>query len=200
MQGYNGNDVYYVDDPGDVVIETGAVQTDGGRDTVSTSIPYFLGPNVENLLLTGLGGIDGSGNGLANHITGNAAANRLSGQDGNDTLVGGAGADTLTGGPGADSFDFDTLLDSPAGASPDVITDFSPAQGDRLDLAGLDANDLLADDQAFSFIGAAAFGSVAGQLRYAADRLSGDTNGDGIADFEVWLTGGPAVAAPDLIL
>ena len=49
-----------------------------------------------------------------------------------------------------------------------MITDFSPAQGDRLDLAGLDANELLANDQAFSFIGTAAFGSDAGQLRYSA--------------------------------
>ena len=62
-----------------------------------------LGPNVENLTLTGSALIDGTGTTSANVITGNAAANTLFGLAGNDTLSGGDGADTLDGGEGNDS-------------------------------------------------------------------------------------------------
>ena len=66
--------------------------------------------------------------------------------------------------------------------------DFSHAQGDKIDLSALDANTTLANDQAFSYIGNAAF-SAAGQLRLVGGVLSGDTNGDAVADFEIALTG-----------
>ncbi|MBD2548141.1 hypothetical protein H6G65_00775 [Microcystis elabens FACHB-917] len=51
---------------------------------------------------------------------------------GNDTLIGGAGNDTLTGGAGADRFRFATALN--ATTNRDVITDFSLAQGDTIEL------------------------------------------------------------------
>jgi Ca2+-binding RTX toxin-like protein len=60
----------------------------------------------------------------------------LSGDSGRDTLVGGTGVDTLVGGLGADEFApgdafVVTLADN---FSTDFITDFSVAQGDRLDV------------------------------------------------------------------
>ncbi len=67
----------------------------------------------------------------------------------------------------------------------DQITDFSSLEHDHIDLAGIDANTQATGDQAFGFIGSAAFSGVAGQLRYAAHSLEGDINGDGVADFRI---------------
>jgi Ca2+-binding RTX toxin-like protein len=99
MEGGPGNDIYIVDAAGDVTLETG---TDAaGIDTVVSSVNRGLGPNFENLVLTGSARA-GAGNAQANHITGNDVDNGLSGGFGNDTLEGGAGNDTLEGGPGND--------------------------------------------------------------------------------------------------
>ena len=49
---------------------------------------------------------------------------------------------------------------------------------DVLNLAGIDANSAAAGNQAFDYVGGAAF-SGAGDLRYAGGVLSGDVNGDG---------------------
>ena len=92
MSGGDGNDTYYVDNVGDVVIETSAT---GGDDTVNSYVSFsFAGKHLETLNLLGSEAIDGTGNGLANRINGNGAANRLDGGAGADTLSGGAGDDT----------------------------------------------------------------------------------------------------------
>lgn len=87
MAGGVGNDLYVVDQAGDVVTEA----TNEGTDTVSSSVTYGLGVNVENLVLTGSAAINGIGNDLDNTLTGNGAANVLTGLAGNDTYVIGAG-------------------------------------------------------------------------------------------------------------
>ena len=93
-----GNDTYYVDDAGDAVVE----QPGGGTDAVFASTSYILSADVENLTLTGLTNIDGTGNAADNVLTGNA---------GNNVLDGGAGADTMTGGAGDDSYVVDAIGD-----------------------------------------------------------------------------------------
>ena len=85
-----GNDTYVVDASGDVVTEAASA----GTDTVRSSVTLTLGANVENLVLTGAGAINGTGNTLNNVLTGNAASNVLSGGTGTDTMIGGAGDDT----------------------------------------------------------------------------------------------------------
>jgi Ca2+-binding RTX toxin-like protein len=82
-------------------------------------------------------------------------------------LTGGAGADRLLGAAGADRFDFNAIAESVVGTGRDTVADFSGAQGDRIDLAGIDANANAGGDQAFAFIGGA-FAGVAGQLRAVA--------------------------------
>ena len=197
MVGGDGNDTYYVESPGDVVVETNAQRSSGGRDTVVASMSYALGLNVEDLLLAGRTAVDASGNDLDNYIVGNGAANQLSGGDGSDWLIGGLGRDLLIGGGGADTFDFNLLQESLPGPGRDLVSDFSSGQGDRIDLSDIDANALLAGDQAFTYIGSAAF-SEAGQVRFAVGILEGDTDGDGITDFEVQLLGVASLSLSDL--
>ncbi len=100
MDGGTGNDSYVVDNAGDLVIEA----VGAGTDTAQSNISYTLTGNVENLVLTGLLGIDGGGNELNNSISGNGAANTLYGLDGDDNLDGGLGADRLVGGAGDDTY------------------------------------------------------------------------------------------------
>ena len=86
--GGDGNDTYYVDNVGDVVIETNAVASTGGIDLVMSSLAaYTLGANVEN------GRILSSG--IAS-LTGNALGNTLYAGAGNNVLDGAAGTDTVS--------------------------------------------------------------------------------------------------------
>ncbi len=105
--GGTGNDIYTIDDVGDVVTET----LGEGIDRVNSSISYTLAANVENLTLTGNAALDGTGNELANVLIGNIAANTLTGGGGNDQLNGGGGADTLVGGTGNDIYTIDDVGD-----------------------------------------------------------------------------------------
>jgi hypothetical protein len=136
------------------------------------------------------------GTAVANTLTGTALGEAISGLGGNDTIIGGAGGDQLSGGAGADVFRFDSLAD----ALGDIITDFSVSQGDRIDFRLLDANAGVAGDQAFAFIGSGAFTGTAGELRFAAGLLESDLDGNGVADFQIQLTGVASLAAGSLWL
>ena len=89
MTGGKGNDTYIVDDASDKTIE----KAGQGIDEVKASVSHTLGLNIENLTLTGLANIDGTGNTLDNTITGNAGDNQLDGGLGADHMAGGAGND-----------------------------------------------------------------------------------------------------------
>ena len=110
MTGGAGDDTYVVDDIGDTTVES----VNEGTDSVSASINFTLGANVENLTLAGqaVDNLVGTGNELANQITGDAAVNQLTGNAGDDVLNGGAGADTLTGGLGDDRYIIDDVGDT----------------------------------------------------------------------------------------
>ncbi len=90
LYGGQGNDIFVVDNIGDVVGENASEGTDG----VYSSLSWTLGVNLENLSLTGTDAINGTGNSLSNVISGNAGNNVLNGAGGVDRLVGGAGNDT----------------------------------------------------------------------------------------------------------
>jgi trimeric autotransporter adhesin len=111
LYGGKGDDTYVVtakDGDQDEVIEL----NDQGIDTVKSSISFTLDDDdVENLVLTGAGIIDGTGNGLANLLVGNDKNNKLYGQAGDDILNGGKGSDTMYGGNGDDTYWVDATTD-----------------------------------------------------------------------------------------
>ncbi|MGZ2386201.1 calcium-binding protein [Rhizobium brockwellii] len=133
-------------------------------------------------------------------------SDQIFGDAGNDTLTGGQDRDFLAGGTGTDTFNLGVTTDSAVGAiTADQILDFSSADGDKIRLADIDADtSSAATNEAFSFVGSAAFSGVAGELR--AETLSGithvygDVNADGAADFEIVLNNGASLSATDFIL
>ncbi|WP_243375599.1 cadherin domain-containing protein, partial [Microvirga solisilvae] len=100
LEGGLGDDVYVLDNIGDVVTEAAGDGT--GSDTVVIAANFGGGTyrvgdyaNVENLrVLDGAGKVDLLGNALANKLTGNSADNSIEGGSGNDTIDGGGGVNT----------------------------------------------------------------------------------------------------------
>ncbi|ALA57586.1 calcium-binding protein [Nitrospira moscoviensis] len=109
-----GDDTYLVDNGGDSVIE----QMNEGTDSVRSTVSYSLSANVENLTLTGLASINGTGNALNNDLRGNEAANVLDGGAGDDSLMGFGGADTYLFGRGSGR---DIVFDSGTAGEIDTI-------------------------------------------------------------------------------
>lgn len=102
LVGGAGDDTYIVTRSSGITITENSGE---GSDTVNASVTYTLGSNVENLLLTGSGAINGTGNTDNNILTGNSGNNTLTGSGGNDTLdPGSAGTDSLLGGQGDDTY------------------------------------------------------------------------------------------------
>ncbi|WP_342238050.1 calcium-binding protein [Inquilinus sp. OTU3971] len=207
LQGWGGDDVLRGGAGADT-LEGGA-----GIDTAS----YYTGMvGISASLATGLGsGGDAAGDTLAgienlsgsqgsDVLEGNAGANVLQGWNSDDILSGRGGKDTLTGGAGADRFTFAAPGDSVVGANADVVTDFSHAQDDEIDLIAMDANSGADGNQAFSFIGANLYSGVAGQLRFSiangVTTVAGDVDGDAVSDFHITLTGSINLVAADFVL
>lgn len=157
------------------------------------------------------------GNGEINVFWGNGFGDDLFGFGGNDVLYGGAGGDYLIGGLGADRlsggvegdrFVFGALADSTVASSGrDTLTDFSVAEGDRIDLSEIDGNSLAGGNNAFALTAAGGYGAfthAAGQLRFEISGgntiVSGDVNGDGAADFAITVTGTQTLHAAEFIL
>jgi Ca2+-binding RTX toxin-like protein len=216
LKGFAGNDIYIINRLIDgATIDTVTELANAGTDTVQFTASaanqgYQLGANVENLTILGTLAANGFGNTGVNTFIGNRANNAFNGGNGNDNLNGGAGNDTLTGGAGRDAlnggagrdiFDLNASSESARGVNRDIISGFSRTQDDRIDLRTIDADrDGTAGNQAFKFIGSAAFSRVDGQLRFSGGVLQGDTNGDRIADFEIKVTGVSSMVGGDFFL
>lgn len=157
-------------------LSQGFAQTGANRFETLVSIEKAAGTNVGDTII----GTNG-----ANSLNGRGGNDILSGLDGNDRLTGGTGRDELRGGAGADTFDFNSKSESGTGANRDIIVDFSRAQGDKVDLSTIDANSLASGNQAFKFIGTAAFSLTAGELRFTGGIIVADMDGNGSADFQI---------------
>ncbi|HRA81997.1 MAG TPA: type I secretion C-terminal target domain-containing protein, partial [Thauera sp.] len=117
-------------------------------------------------------------------LYGGQGADTLYGEAGNDVVIGGAGNDVLYGGAGADVFKW-SLGDQGSTAAPavDVVKDFTPSQGDVLDLRdlligeahqGLEAGNL-ADYLSFDYVPGA--GGATGTTVIAVKTLGADMSG-----------------------
>ena len=183
--------------------ETVASASDTGSDTGTTS-------TSKGFVRDGGSGADRLDGGAGNDklyakagndkLFGGAGADHLSGGDGTDLLQGGLGKDVLIGGKGADDFVFASIAEAGKGDQRDVIRDFSHAQGDDIDLSGIDASTKTSGNQAFAFIGDKAFSGKAGQLQYEDGLVAGDVNGDKVADFHIEIANHYALVASDFIL
>ena len=179
----SGNDRY--DGRGGVVF--GLITGGLGNDTmIGGAQDDNLFGDVGNDLMRGGAGDD--------TISASGGNDTIFGGIGDDTITGGTGRDLITGGAGADLFVFTTFADiGNTATTRDQIIDFT-SKFDRIDLGALPGT--------LNFIGAAAFSNVANQLRYTAATgiLEGDTNGNGAADFSLFLGAGTDLAAGDLVL
>jgi serralysin len=124
----------------------------------------------------------------------------LIGGAGNDLLYGGLGQDVIQGGGGADIFVYRAAGESTAALADQVTF----GAGDRFDLSAIDAVSGGAANEAFTFIGTAAFSGVAGQLRAVQDAarwwVVADVNGDAVADLVISVEAPLMVGAEQFIL
>jgi serralysin len=183
MIGGVGNDIYIVDDGDDVVAEV----VGQGFDRVQTSVSYSLAPGSEVEVLettdpTAVTAID---------LVGNEHNNTITGNDGVNVIVGGLGIDTLRGNGGGDGF----LWSSIAEVGSDDVVDYSSAQGDVLHFTNIDANETVADNQDFTFIGTAAF-TAPGQINWFTNGtdtfIQLNTDADPAADGTIQLHTAPS--------
>jgi len=155
---------------------------------------------IETLVFNGAAETDGRFT-----INGGKGDDTITGGMGKDLIWGNLGADVLRGGGGNDSFEYYAIADSTIG-SRDIIMDFSA--GDKINLWNIDADGNAANGNSqFSFIGNAAFGNKAGELRVSEAQgggwlVEGDVDGDGVADLSilVHVAGGHILGANDFIL
>ncbi len=182
------------------------------------AIPYTRSSFVEQEVLVGTVGVDHLNGGFYgdairgdagndwlrgldgdDYLSGGSGNDRLFGGQGNDILAGGAGADRLTGGDGSDIFLFAGLADLDG---TDRILDFMHAEGDKIDLSGIDAV-VGSGNDAFTLV--ASFSGIAGELMvqpWANNQVvvRGDLDGNGIGDFQIRVTTPTPLSAGDFIL
>jgi Ca2+-binding RTX toxin-like protein len=174
----NGND-FYGSQQGDIFTGT------DGSDTING--------NVGDDVLAGGG--DRWDDYLGTWVEGRDA---LNGGAGEDTLIVPTNGDTVTGGADADRFVIANGLWIAPGVTISVITDFSSAQGDQIDLSSLIGG------VTFTFIGTAAFSGTGAEVRYehfgGGTRVAYDFDGDAYDDGWFSLTGTLVLQASDFIL
>lgn len=162
-----------------VIVSTPATT---GNNTISMNgNANYIDALAGNDSIAGNGGADTIIGGTGNDtLSGGAGKDSISGGDGNDTIIGGGESDTLSGGLNADTFRFTALTDSTL-ANPDVITDFSAAQNDRLDFTGL----------GLQYISNSSFSGVVNETRWYASGadlfLVVDSDGDMDEDYKIIL-------------
>jgi len=137
------------------------------------------------------------------NVVGSSDRDRIAGDDGVNRIEGGRSGDQLTGRGGADVFVFAAGETFSEFSGFDYITDFSSAEGDRIDLSAMAE----AAGGDLSFLGEAAFSGTAGEIRYTGlggvgggIKLFVDLDGDAKADETILLGGLTEITQSDLIL
>lgn len=182
---YEGSDGFVI-----VNLDTGEGSFNDAEGDTLYLIENLIGSRFNDHLVGDNGDNKLEGRDGADVLAGYAGRDTLIGGESNDTLNGGLDKDVMTGGNGEDVFKFNRTLDSTTTAR-DKITDFNGVF-DHIDLTAIDADTSTKADDAFNFIGSAAFSGDAGELRFSTFRtatggidyrVEGDVNGDGAADF-----------------
>jgi Ca2+-binding RTX toxin-like protein len=181
-QGGTGDLASWFNDPGGVTADLlSGTATDGyGNTDTLLRVEWLSGAN-----------------GYSNTLSGDNGANTINAWSGADRITGRGGADILQGGTNADRFVYLATTDAPVG---ETITDFVSGSGDLVDLSAIDPS-AAAGDQAFAFIGTGTFsGTGTAQVRFSGGTVQADSNGDGIADMTISMTGVVAMVAGDFVL
>ncbi|HLO77740.1 MAG TPA: hypothetical protein VK196_14880 [Magnetospirillum sp.] len=175
-----------------------AIDAAAGIGTVTQQVvaTTTMQTGIDRLVVTGSAAVNVTGTAAVNVITGNGAINVLSGLAGadtidggagNDTLIGGVGADRLTGSDGADAFKFAIATE---GA--DIITDFTAAEADKIQLVSANFGALPAGAVAATLFVA----NATGNATTTAQRFTfNTTNGQLYFDSNGCATGGKTLLA-----
>jgi Ca2+-binding RTX toxin-like protein len=201
VMGGNHASVYSYGTSSDVYLDGNSTDSAVSAANAATASSLWTKVSSQNTNLAA-----GSGGQL---ISGTSAADRLVGVGAGDTITGGAGADTLisgganehlVGGAGADHFAFTNAANSPV-SSPDTIGAFSSGDGDKIDLSALDPV-VGGVRQPFTIV--KYFTHHPGQLVVSLDVdhavVTGDINGDGVADFAINVNTPRLLGSGDFIL
>lgn len=200
LNGDSSNDWVYGGDGNDAVLGASGSDTligNAGDDTMigSSGNDLEYGSDGTDRLDGGDGYDTLVGEAGNDALMGGGNSDYLYGGDANDMLSGGGSGDIMSGGLGADSFVFSNLTESAIGTGIDKVTDFSAAQGDKINLAPIDA-DVTSFNNTFVWKGmsmpeVAKAGNLWGQY-FAATvynpetvRVYGDVNSDNVADFSI---------------
>ena len=202
LQGEAGNDIFIVDNAGDLVFENGGE----GTDEVRTSVSYTLTANqdIETLRTTndnGTAGINLAGNGSGNQIVGNNGDNVINGGAGADQLVGRGGDDfyivdnggdaiTENGGQGIDEVRTSVSYVLTAGADVEVLATADDNGVAAINLTGNGSGNVVRGNNGANFISGAGgndqLTGLGGQDTFAFNTtLNAATNVDVISDFSV---------------
>lgn len=202
----------------------------GGNDVLSggDDNDRLFGGSNDDTLFGGDGDDFMQGNQQDDHLFGEAGSDRLFGGDGfdflfggaandtllggrgNDVLVGGLGSDILVGGAQNDIFQFDSVADSNPIQHDSIngMDGVGVAGGDRIDLSNIDANTLIAGNQAFSFIGeqtdvsGLSFGAGVFWVRsiFDATLLLGSIDDDDTIDLMIRINDTQSVSPGDFVI
>ena len=122
LDGGFGNDLYYIDDPADVLTDPGGID-----EVIAFDMDWTLGPGFENFHSNSdasEGGFIAIGNDLDNVMSLGFGGGRLEGRGGNDTLsIDSSRQNTLLGGEGNDALFGNGLSMLDGGAGDDTLLD-----------------------------------------------------------------------------
>ncbi len=180
--GRGGNDLYLVDDPGDLVVEAAGEGTDEVR--LDWMDEYALPDHVEKLRNLSSDPFEGTGNALNNDMTGGGGEDILHGGDGQDSLTGGAGDDFLHGEAGHDTLSGGSGEDWMAGGDGNDVFIADCEADVVVELAGEGIDQVFASSAAYTLpdevenLNYNAYGGFHGTGNALANILYGGSGGD----------------------
>jgi len=188
LEGRDGNDT--------LTGRGGADTLDGGNGIDTADFSNFS-QALSIVLSTGIVTVSGVSDTLISieNIIGGSSDDSIRGSSVANTITGGLGADIMTGNGAGDHFVFRTIAEIGVGLTADIITDLNRAAGDKIDLTQI----VLGGGDVFDYVESGPFTAI-NQLRYENGVLSGETNGNGVADFEIRLQGFGATLDPDVLI